>query len=53
LNIGEEDAGRLHEIEEEYRRGPLAGRTNTAVTASAARSKRSWRSSRLKKRANI
>jgi hypothetical protein len=33
LNIGEEDAGRLHEIEEEYRKGPLAGRTNTAVTA--------------------
>ena len=24
---------RLHEIEEEYRQGPLAGRTNTAVTA--------------------
>src|SRR5271165_5610344 len=33
LNIGEEDAGRLHEIEEEYRKSPLAGRTNTAVTA--------------------
>ena len=33
LNIGEEDAGRLHEVEEEYRTGPLAGRTNTAVTA--------------------
>ena len=33
LNIGEEDAGRMHEIEEEYRKGPLAGRTNTAVTA--------------------
>src|SRR5271166_4987642 len=33
LNIGEEDATRLHEIEEDYRKGPLAGRTNTAVTA--------------------
>src|ERR1700687_2559895 len=33
LNIGEEDAGRLHEIEEEYRKGPLAGRSHTAVTA--------------------
>jgi GTP-binding protein YchF len=33
LNLGEEDAGRLQEIEEEYRKGPLAGRTRTAVTA--------------------
>jgi len=33
LNIGEEDAGRMHEIEEEYRKGPLAGRAGTAVTA--------------------
>jgi hypothetical protein len=33
LNIGEKDAPRLHEIEEEYRQGPLAGRTGTAVTA--------------------
>src|ERR1700704_251585 len=33
LNIGEEDASRLHEIEEQYRTGPLAGRKNTAVTA--------------------
>jgi GTP-binding protein YchF len=33
LNIGEEDAARMREIEEEYRTGPLAGRTNTAVTA--------------------
>ena len=33
LNIGEEDAGRMHEIEEEYRKGPLAGRARTAVTA--------------------
>ncbi len=27
LNIGEEDAARMHEIEEEYRKGPLAGRS--------------------------
>ena len=27
LNLGEDDAGRLHEIEAEYRNGPLAGRT--------------------------
>src|SRR5207253_3838487 len=33
LNIGEQDAGRMHQIEEEYRKGPLAGRTRTAVTA--------------------
>jgi GTP-binding protein YchF len=33
LNIGEEDAARLHQIEEEYRNGPLAGRSRTAVTA--------------------
>jgi GTP-binding protein YchF len=33
LNLGEEDAGRLHEIEAEYRSGPLAGHANTAVTA--------------------
>jgi len=33
LNIGEEDAARMHEIEEEYRTGPLAGRKGTAVTA--------------------
>jgi GTP-binding protein YchF len=33
LNIGEEEAGRLHELEEEYRNGPLAGRAHTAVTA--------------------
>ena len=33
LNIGEEDAVRMSEIEEQYRKGPLAGRTNTAVTA--------------------
>jgi GTP-binding protein YchF len=33
LNLGEADAGRLHEIEERYRTGPLAGRPHTAVTA--------------------
>jgi GTP-binding protein YchF len=33
LNIGEEEAGRLHEREVEYRDGPLAGRAHTAVTA--------------------
>ena len=33
LNIGEADAGRLHAIEEEYRKGPLAGRAHTSVTA--------------------
>ncbi len=33
LNLGEEDAARLHEVEEQYRKGPLAGKANTAVTA--------------------
>ncbi len=33
LNIGEADASRLHEIEDEYRKGALAGRAGTAVTA--------------------
>jgi GTP-binding protein YchF len=33
LNLGEADAARLHEIEAEYRSGPLAGRAGTAVTA--------------------
>jgi GTP-binding protein YchF len=33
LNLGEEDATRLHEVEEHYRSGPLAGKANTAVTA--------------------
>jgi GTP-binding protein YchF len=33
LNLGEEDAARLHEVEEQYRSGPLAGKANTAVTA--------------------
>src|SRR6266446_7340649 len=31
LNIGEKDAGQLHEVEEQYRTGQLAGRKNTAV----------------------
>jgi GTP-binding protein YchF len=33
LNLGEEDAPRLHEIEESYRRGAFAGRTGTRLTA--------------------
>jgi len=33
LNLGETDAGKLHEREREYREGPLAGRKNTAVAA--------------------
>ena len=33
LNLGEKDASRLHEVEEEYRKGPFAGRKGTAVTA--------------------
>jgi len=33
LNLGEEDAARLHEVEERYRTGSLAGKANTAVTA--------------------
>jgi GTP-binding protein YchF len=33
LNLGEKDAPRLHEIEEQYRNGPFAGRAHTAVTA--------------------
>src|SRR5580658_6318632 len=33
LNLGEADAGRMQEIEAEYRSGPLAGRAHTAVTA--------------------
>lgn len=32
LNIGEQDAARLHEIEQQYRDGSLAGRAQTAVT---------------------
>jgi ribosome-binding ATPase len=33
LNLGENDAARLHEIEEQYRNGPFAGRKNVAVAA--------------------
>jgi ribosome-binding ATPase len=33
LNLGEADAGRMREIEEQYRTGPLAGRAHTGVTA--------------------
>jgi GTP-binding protein YchF len=33
LNLGESDAGKLHEREREFREGPLAGRKNTAATA--------------------
>ena len=33
LNLGEEEAGKLHEREREYREGPIAGRKHTAVTA--------------------
>ena len=33
LNIGEADVPRMHQIEEQYRTGPLAGKARTAVTA--------------------
>ena len=33
LNLGEEDAPRLHDVEQEYRDGPLAGRAHTEVAA--------------------
>jgi hypothetical protein len=33
LNIGEEDAARLHEVEEKWRNGPFAGKPQTDVTA--------------------
>jgi ribosome-binding ATPase YchF (GTP1/OBG family) len=33
LNLGEEDAPRMRQVEEKYRTGELAGRPNTAVTA--------------------
>ncbi len=33
LNLGEEDAPRLHEVEEKYRTGDLAGKAHTSVTA--------------------
>jgi len=37
LNIGEDQAGRLHQIEAEYRDGPLAGKAQTAVVAICGR----------------
>ncbi len=33
LNLGEAEAGKLHDRENEYRNGPLAGRAHTAVAA--------------------
>jgi len=33
LNLGESDAGKLHEREKEYREGPLANRKHTSATA--------------------
>jgi GTP-binding protein YchF len=33
LNLGENEAAKLHDREREYREGPLAGRRNTAVSA--------------------
>ena len=33
LNLGEEEAGKMHDRERVYRDGPLAGRRHTAVTA--------------------
>ena len=33
LNLGESEAGRLHEREQEYMAGPLAGRRHTGATA--------------------
>jgi hypothetical protein len=33
LNIGEQDAPRLHDVENEFRQGPLAGRPGCSVTA--------------------
>lgn len=33
MNLGEEDAGRLHEVEEEFRTGPLGRKKNSLVTA--------------------
>ncbi|HET8547984.1 MAG TPA: redox-regulated ATPase YchF [Bryobacteraceae bacterium] len=37
LNLGEEDAPRLHEREEEFRKGPLGGRAHTAIVAIAGK----------------
>ena len=33
LNLGEEEASKMHEREEEFRKGPLAGKTHTAASA--------------------
>jgi hypothetical protein len=33
LNLGEEDAARMREVEEQYRSGPLSGKPGTGVTA--------------------
>jgi len=33
LNLGEADAPRMHEVEQQYRSGPFANRSNMAVTA--------------------
>ena len=33
LNLGEADAPRLHQVEQEYRQGPLGGRKQTHITA--------------------
>ncbi len=33
LNLGEEDASKMRQVEEHYRTGPVAGRPRTAVTA--------------------
>ena len=33
LNLGEEEAAKLHDREKEYREGPLAGRKHTAASA--------------------
>ena len=37
LNLGEEDAPRLHEREQEFRQGPLGGRPHTAIVAIAGK----------------
>src|ERR1700758_2830693 len=37
LNIGENDAARMHEIEGQYRTGALAGRKGTAVTTTCGK----------------
>jgi GTP-binding protein YchF len=33
LNVGEDDAPRLHEVEAEFQKGPLGGRRNTGISA--------------------